>query len=175
MAINISGAGSITYVPMEYVFKIKQPEMVENEYTVKDDEAAREIMRNVGIVDLDGLKSLLEGLDMTSISTRELSSLCAGLNNLGLNDDTVYSYLSQGNMDSGFDGQSRNRDVKFNAIPLIYEQLQNHINFSAKEGLKNDRHATHLLGGLGNANHVVAALSYLIKTAQNLPSINEQA
>lgn len=175
MAINISGAGSVTYVPMEYVFKLKQPEMVENEYTVKDDEAAREIMRNVGVVDLDGLKLLLEGLDMTSISTRELSSLCAGLNKLGFNDETAHSFLSQGNQDSGFDGRSRNRDVKFNAIPLIYEQLQGHIGFAAKEGLKGDKEFGRILGSIANANHIVAALSYFVKTAQKLPSIKEQA
>lgn len=175
MAINISGAGSITYVPMEYVFKIKQPEMVENEYTVKNDEAAREIMRNVGIVDFDALNSLIEGLDMTSISTRELSLLCSGLNKLGFNDVSAYSVLAEGNQDSGFDGRSRNRDVKFNAIPLIYERLQGQIGFGAKEGLKGDKAYGRILSGFANANHIVAALSYFVKTAQKLPSINEQA
>ncbi|PHN31857.1 hypothetical protein K3169_01985 [Pseudomonas phytophila] len=175
MAINISGAGSITYVPMEYVFKIKQPEMVENEYTVNDDEAAREIMKNVGIVDLDGLKSLLEGLDMTSISTRELSSLCAGLNKLGFNDVSAYFFLAEGNEDSGFDGRSRNLDVKFNAIPLVYEKLQGQIDFAATEGLKGDKAYGRILSGIANANHIVAALSYFVKTAHKLPSINEQA
>lgn len=174
MAMNVGAAGSITYVPMEYIFKIQKPDMVENEYTVTDDATAREIMRNVGVDDFDKLKALLDGVDMTSISTRELSDLCREMADLGFNDDGAYSFLAQGNMDEGFDGQPRNRDVKFNAIPLIYEQLQGHVSFFAKEGLTNNRGAVRILDSLYNANHAVAALSYIAKTTQKLPSINEK-
>ena len=174
MAMNISGAG-ITYTPMEYIFKIKQPEMMENEYTVNDDEAAREIMRNVGVEDFDRLKEVLDGIDMTSISTRELMTLSLELTAMGFNDSSALSFLAQGNMDCGLDQRQRNLDVKFNAIPLIYEQLAGHIDFARTQGLKGDKGYGRILGSLNNANHIVAALSFLAKSAEKLPSIDENA
>lgn len=175
MSVGAPGdAGSITYTPMEYVFKISEPEMKENEYTVDNEDAAREIMANVGIRDFDKLNELLDGLDMTSISTRQLSALTSELRGLGFNDISASTFLGQGNQDTGFDGQSRNLDVKFNAIPLIYEQLEGHRGFALREGLTKDRAFGRILGSLVNANHVVAALTYLAKSAEKLPSINER-
>jgi len=175
VSVGTPGApGSITYTPMEYIFKIKNPEMMENEYTVRDDRAAREIMENVGIFDFEKLQTLLEGLDFTAISTRQLSRLSSELLALGFKDESAITFLAQGNMDEGFDGMPRNQDVKFNAIPLINEQLDGHFSFAANEGLTHDRAYKRILDSLVNANHVVAALSYLAKSAQGLPSINER-
>jgi len=177
MDVNVGAsgtAGSVRFTPMEYVFKIKNPEMVENEYTVKDDRAARDIMENVGIFDFDKLQTLLAGLDFTAISTRQLSHLSSELLALGFNDESAIRFLAQGNMDEGFDGLPRNQDVKFNAIPLINEQLDGHVSFAAKHGLTHDKAYGRILDSLVNANHVVAALSWLAKGAQKLPSINER-
>lgn len=175
VSIGTPGApGSITYTPMEYIFKIKNPEMMENEYTVRDDRAAREIMQNLGVLDFDRLEKLLDGLDFTAISTRQLSHLSSELLELGLNDEFAAVYLAAGNMDEGFDGRQRNLDVKFNAIPLINERLDSQIEFGRSEGLTHDRAYGRILGSYTNANHIVAALSYLAKSAQKLPSINER-
>lgn len=176
VSVGTPGApGSITYTPMEYVIKIKNPEMVENEFTVKEDRAARDIMERLGVFDFGKLEELVNGLDFTAISTRQLSRLSSGLRALGFNDEFAAVYLSLGNEDTGFDGRQRNLDVKFNAIPLLNEQLDGQIEFGRNEGLTHDKAYGRILNSYANANHAVAALSYLAKKAQKLPSINERA
>ena len=170
---GVSYSDPTIYTPMEYVFKISKPEMVENEFTVKDDRGARDIMQGLGIFDFDKLNELLDGLDFTAISTRELSLLCSELSALGINDKYASAYLSVGNQDTGMDGRPRNLDVKFNAIPLINEQLDIQIKYGHKEGLIRDKAYGRILNSFVNANHMVAALSYLAKSAQKLPSIDE--
>lgn len=178
MAINVSasiGGGSVRFTPMEYVIKIKNPEMVENKFTVKDDRAARDVMERLGVYDFDKLEELISGLDFTAISTRELNHLCPRLRALGFNDVFAAVYLSLGNEDTGFDGKQRNLDVKFNAIPLLNERLDSQIAFGRSQGLTHDKAYGRILNSYVNANHVVAALSYLTKRAQKLPSINDRA
>jgi len=178
MDVNVGApgiAGSVRFTPMEYVIKIKNPEMVENEFTVKDDRAARDVMERLGVYDFDKLEELINGLDFTAISTRELSHLCPRLRALGFNDGFAAVILSVGNQDTGLDGMPRNQDVKFNAIPLINERLDSQLEFGRSQGLTGDLAYGRILGSLANANHAVAALSYLAKSAQRLPSINEQA
>lgn len=175
ISVGVPGApGSITYTPMEYVFKISNPDMVENKYTVKDESAAREIMQSVGVYDFDKVNQLLEGLDFTAISTRQLSDLCSELRALGFDDEAACAFLADGNQDCGLDGRQRNLDVKFNAIPLINERLDSQIEYGRQVGLTHDKGYGQVLSGLTSANHVVAALTYLAKSAQKLPSINDR-
>src|SRR5471030_3469836 len=77
MALVVSHAGTAENSTMvelskEYVFKIQNPSELENKFTVRKEKEAIEIMKGVGIDDLDKLKELLGGIDFTSVSTRQL-------------------------------------------------------------------------------------------------------
>jgi hypothetical protein len=158
-----SGAASGTMVELSkvYVFKIQNPSEVENKFTVKTEKEANEIMKGVGIDDLDKLKGLLEGIDFTSVSTRQLGRLAVALYEMGYPDSGGMGFLLQGNMDCGPDGKSRNRDVKFNAIALMHEQLKGHVDFYDKEPrLKILPNSMHIIPSLICINQVVGAMAY---------------
>src|SRR5471032_964273 len=114
MALIVNHAGAAANSPMVelskvYVFKIQNPSEVVNKFTVKTEKEANEIMKGVGIDDLDKLKGLLEGIDFTSVSTRQLGRLAVALYEMGYPDSGGMGFLLQGNMDCGPDGKSRNR------------------------------------------------------------------
>lgn len=177
MAINVGAPApcSIIYTSMEYVFKIRNPEVVENEFTMESEEVATEFMHDMGIFDLDKVKELVAGLDMTSVSTRELSVLGHAIYWMGYKFDDALSFVSQGNMDSGLDGMPRNQDVKFNAIALIQEQLENHSALLKDSFYRSDKGYVRIVDSVVNANHLVAALSYFAQTGQKKGIIDEQA
>src|SRR5476649_482871 len=91
MALVVSHAGTAANSTMvelskEYVFKIQNPSELENKFTVRKEKEAIEIMKGVGIDDLDKLKELLGGIDFTSVSTRQLGRLAVALYEMGYPD-----------------------------------------------------------------------------------------
>jgi len=169
MALVVSHAGTAANSTMvelskEYVFKIQNPSELENKFTVRKEKEAIEIMKGVGIDDLDKLKELLGGIDFTSVSTRQLGRLAVALYEMGYPDLGGMGFLLQGNMDCGPDGKSRNRDVKFNAIALMHEQLKGHVNFYDKEPqLKILPNSMHIIPSLICINQVVGAMAYFAR------------
>src|SRR5476651_2472751 len=171
MALVVSHAGTAANSTMvelskEYVFKIQNPSELENKFTVRKEKEAIEIMKGVGIDDLDKLKELLGGIDFTSVSTRQLGRLAVALYEMGYPDLGGMGFLLQGNMDCGPDGKSRNREVKFNAIALMHEQLKGQIEcFDKEPRLKALPGSMHIIPELFRMNQALGAMAYLARTS----------
>lgn len=110
-------------------FIIKNPEKTTNTFTFTEESKAADELRMWQQRELADLKQFLKGYDMTSISTDELKVVGRRLYESNIIDASAFGIFTFG--DGAFDanGKQTNTQVKFNAIALFNEKLDDYLDF----------------------------------------------
>lgn len=150
---------------------IKNPLEVTNSYTKTTAEDASDVLALNGKLSLDELKNSLKGYDFTSVSTYELAKVGSLLRENGLIDNYVSIIFTSGSMATDDNGHQAGADVKFNAIAMLNQMLEERLEHGATEAAGFHEFTK----GLIRANHVLGALSYFASSVQSDLSISIQA
>ncbi|WP_053162016.1 hypothetical protein [Pseudomonas sp. P1.8] len=106
------------------------------------------------------LKESIKEYDFTSISTRELAMVSFLLHENGLINDSASLIFSTGNGAYDERGHQTGKDVKFNAIAMFNQMLEETL-AAGTPGFKE------YTKGLIQVNQVLGALSYFVNSAQS--------
>ena len=167
-------AGQRSMASPAYV--IRNPEQVVNKFTITEEEKAADTLELWHHEKISELKAFLKGYDMTSISTNELKEVGGRLFESGVINSRAFGILTEGNYAFDESGHQTDKDVKFNAIALFNERLEDQIDFFNKNPrIARSDGAAAYLQGMVRANHVINALAYFVKSSKSELSIDEQA
>jgi len=176
MAFHIASQAFPFFTTRTYVDVVRHPEEVENEFSVHGADQAKEILKQEGLKDVEALKSLVRGMDMTNISTRELAMIGQKLHQMMLTEEFSVNIFFAGNRDTDENGLQRNIDVKFNAIALFNQKYQGHLELSDQRPHYRESDSFQEVGrGIKSANHLLALLSWFAHSSNNDLAINEIA
>jgi len=173
ITLNVSSA-SLT--KQNDAYTIKNPNQVTNAFTITEASEAADALRLSNQEKISQLKAFLKDYDMTSISTAELKKVGRRLFDDGMISERAFGMFISGDGASDANGRQTNTHVKFNAIALFNEKLEDTKAFFKSEPLvaKQDGAMDHLQG-MVDANQAVAALAYFVKSSQDDLSIDEHA
>lgn len=154
-------------------YVINNPHETKNAHTISSANDAASVLKLTGEASLTELKNLIRGCDFTSISTNELARIGSKLSELGLIDDHVSSHFISGNMAYDKYGHQTEKDVKYNAIAMFNQKLEDNKAYATswpmyaqQESFKEVARA--LLG----ANQVINALFYFAHSDSSALSIS---
>lgn len=154
-------------------YVIKNPYETKNAFTKTDIDSAAEPLRLVDAVSVDEFKKSLRGYDFTFISTNELKVIAAMLQERELADVYVMDFLMLGNMAFDSGGRQAQMDVKFNAVAMFSQMLDERMVCRKHWVDKATRKSfDEITRGLVRVNHLIGALSYLVSSDQRDLSIN---
>lgn len=157
-------------------FQIQHPERVENKHTIKEASVAADTLNIYKQEEIDELKVFLKDYDMTSISTDELKKVGRRLYESGMIDENAFGMFISGDGASDANGKQTDTHVKFNAIALFDEKLEDYLAF-----VKSDPNVGRSMGipeyikGMVDANHAINALTHFINSSKNNLSVDERA
>lgn len=156
-------------------YTIKNPSKVTNEFTITDEFKAAEALRLKSQETINELKEFLKDYDMTSISSEDLRRVGGKLyyNNF-IDRDAFYLFIL-GDGANDVHGKPTKTDVKFNAIALFNERLEDHIAYFKSDRYSKPEHVAYILGGMRGANQAINALAYLSNATISTLSIDEHA
>lgn len=172
MALVLNEA-PLTKATQAYV--IKNPNQVTNGFTVDDEYAAAETLKLRDEEKITELKNFVKDFDMTSISTQDLKKVGRALYKNNLIGVQAYRMFIEGNLAFDEKGKQTATDVKFNAIALFNERLQDYSDFLKKFPENVTKDNSEWLRGMIAANHAVSALSYFSNSARSDLAIDEKA
>ncbi|MHA4967402.1 hypothetical protein ACX0KY_12645 [Pseudomonas extremorientalis] len=175
MAITLN----VSYPPLSKqtdAYTIKNPQQVTNAFTITEASEAADTLKVGDQEKISQLKEFLKDYDMTSISTDELKKVGRRLYDDGMISQRAFGMFISGDGASDANGRQTNTHVKFNAIALFNEKLEDTRAFFKSEPMvaMQDGAMDHLQG-MVSANQAVGALAYFIKSTSNDLSINEYA
>lgn len=150
---------------------VKNPLEVTNSYTKTTAEDASDVLALNGKLSLDELKNSLKGYDFTSVSTHELAMAGSLLFEHGLLGDDVAHFFTSGRRAYDESGLPTGTDVKFNAIAMFNQMLEERL----ADGGTHAEGFHRITRGLIEANHVLSALSYFANSAKSDLSVSIQA
>lgn len=172
MALVLNDA-PLTKATQAYV--IKNPKQVTNAFTVNDEYMAAEVLKIRDQEKVAELKSFVKDFDMTSINTQELKKVGRALYKNNIIDVHTYRMFIEGNLAYDENGKQTATHVKFNAISLFNERLQDYNDFLKKFPENATKDNLEWRRGMIAANHAVSALSYFSNSARNDLFIDENA
>ena len=150
--------------------------MTTNAFTVTDASEAAQALKLQDEERISALKDFLKGYDMTSISTDELKKVGRRLYDEGMISRRAFGLFIAGDGASDVNGYQTKTDVKFNAIALFNEKMQDEIDYRKSEPLRSYREgAMDYLQGMVNANQAINALAYFVNSSSSTLSVNEKA
>jgi hypothetical protein len=153
-------------------YVVKNPLETTNSYTKKNADDAVDALKLLGESSLGELKDLLRGYNFTSVSTSELTKIGQSLYHDGLIDIHMYDFLSLGNMAFDELGHKAETDVRFNAIAMFNQLLEERQAIGRSESASSFHEIT---SALVRVNHVLGALSFFANTTQNHLAVNIEA
>ncbi|AOE79789.1 hypothetical protein A7318_14650 [Pseudomonas lurida] len=175
MAITLN----VSYAPISKqndAYTIKNPNQVTNAFTITEASEAADALRLSNQEKIIQLKAFLKDYDMTSISTDELKVVGSRLYDEGMISRRAFGMFISGDGASDAKGFQTNTHVKFNAIALFNEKLEDtKAHFKSEPMLARQDGAMDHLRGMVSANQAVAAMAYFVRSANSELSINEQA
>lgn len=156
---------------------INNPKKVITDYTVTNESKAAEalnIKKDEQIVDL---KKFLKGYDMTNISLNELKKVGRKLYDNKLIDEEAFSVFIAGRRVFDHNGKQAEKDMKFNAIALFDQRLEEQTAFLDMHSDKTKKEPGFLAWrqGMIVANQAINALAYFVNSSRHDLSIDEQA
>ncbi|MBK5352063.1 hypothetical protein JFU37_06020 [Pseudomonas sp. TH41] len=155
---------------------IKNPREIKNAHTVTSAENAADILSLTSEYLFGELKELIRGSDFTSISTNELARIGSRLRELDLIDGHVASVFISGNMATDKYGHQTEKDVKYNAIAMFNQMLDdNKANVRSWPLYAHQESFKVVTRALLGANQAINALSYFATSARNDLSVSIQA
>lgn len=175
MAILLT-AEQMRYTKASNPFQIQNPGQVKNQFTITDEAKATSTLKLSDKDDIAQLKTFLKSYDMTSISTDELKVVGRKLYDNGMISRRSFGMFIAGDGASDENGKQTNTDVKFNAIALFNEKLEDTLaHFDSDSTIAKREGAMDYLKGMIDANHAVNALTYFVNSNNNKLSIDERA
>ena len=175
MAITLN----VSYAPISKqndAYTIKNPNQATNAFTITEASEAADALRLSNQEKISQLKAFLKDYDMTSISTDELKLVGRKLYDEGMISRRAFWMFIEGDGASDANGFQTNTHVKFNAIALFNEKLEDtKAFFKSEPAVARQDGAMDHLQSMISANHAVNALTYFIKSANSDLSIQEQA
>lgn len=157
-------------------YQIKNPGQVSNQFTITEASKAAETLKLEDRREISELKNFLKAYDMTSISTDELRAVGRHLYNSELISYRSFGMFITGDGANDAFGKPTDTHVKFNAIALFNEKLEDTLAFFKKEpSLAQSEGASDHLQGMVDANHAINALLYFANSKSTDLSIDERA
>ncbi len=155
-------------------FQIRNPERVTNQFTITEGDKAAQTLKLGDKEEIIELKKFLKNYDMTSISTDELKAVGRRLYDSKMINERSFGMFISGNGASDIKGNQTDTHIRFNAIALFNEKLEDTIAyFNSDPSIIRREGATDHLQGMINANHAINALSYFINSSRSNLSIDE--
>lgn len=154
---------------------IKNPGQTTNAHAITNAQIAADVLKLTSDTLIGELKDLIKGSDFTSISTNELAGVASKLAALGLIDEYVHCYFISGNMAVDKNGQQTGKDVKYNAIAMFSEMLDDNRAYSREWPVYAQQESFKVVArALLGANQVINALSYFAYSTSSDLSISVQ-
>ncbi|MCR4538393.1 hypothetical protein NUV89_08300 [Pseudomonas sp. 18.1.10] len=157
-------------------FQIKNPGQVTNQFAITEAPKAAETLKLTDTKQIVELKAFLKKYDMTSISTDELKVVGSLLYKNEMISRRSFGMFISGDGASDANGKQTDTHVKFNAIALFNEKLEDTIaHFNSDPAIPRREGATDYLQGMVDANHAINALAFFINSNSSNLSIDERA
>jgi len=153
-------------------YVITNPLEITNNYTKKNVDDAVQALDVTNKFSMDELKKLLQEYDFTSVSTNELTKVGYVLYKNDMIDIHMYDFLSLGNMAFDERGHKAEVDVRFNAVAMFNQLLEERKVIGKTEFATSFHEITR---ALGRVNHVLGALSFFANSDTNDLSISVKA
>lgn len=154
---------------------VKKPNQVTNKFTITKESDAADTLKLKEKQEIDKLKGFLKDYDMTSISTDDLKKVGGLLYENGLIDSRTFYMFVVGDGASDAKGFQTDTHVKFNAIALFNEKLEEEVErFNSDPQILKREGAADYLKGMVNANHAINALAYFVNSRRNALSVDER-
>lgn len=155
---------------------IKNPEKVTNAFTITEESNAVDELRMWQQDELADLKAFLKKYDMTSISTDELKQVGRRLFDSKIIDENAFGMFTMGDGAFDVDGRQTNTHVKFNAIALFDEKLDDYLNFvKSNPDVGRSQGIPEYIQGMVDANRALNALAYFVNSSKGDLSVEERA
>jgi len=155
---------------------IKNPDKVTNAFTITDESKAVDELRMWRQDELADLKDFLKKYDMTSISTDELKKVGRRLFESNIIDEQAFFIFISGDGASDANGRQTNTHVKFNAIALFDEKLEDYLAFvKSNPDIGRSQGIPEYIQGMIDANRAINALAYFANSPKNDLSVEEHA
>lgn len=173
MSINSTAAQS----KASPAYIIKNPKKVITDFTVTEDSKAAKALNIQQKEQVTDLKKFLKNYDMTSISTNDLKKVGRKLYENNLITEEAFSVFLYGSMAFDRNGRQTDTHIKFNAIALFDERLQDHTAFldTYTEKTKKEPGFLPWKQGMVIANQAINALAYFAYSSRHDLSIDEKA
>lgn len=153
-------------------YVVKKPLETTNNYTKKNVDDAAQALDVTNKFSMGELKKLLQGYDFTSVSTNELTKVSYVLYKNDMIDIHMYDFLSLGNMAFDERGHKAETDVKFNAVAMFNQLLDERKVIGKTEPATSFHEITR---ALERVNHVLGALSFFARSDRDDLSISVKA
>lgn len=156
---------------------IKTPTKVITDFTVRDDAQAAKALKLENNDQIKALKKFLKNYDMTSITNMELKKVGRKLYENKLIDEQAFGVFIEGTRAVDKDGNQANLHVKFNAIALFDQRLEEQTAFLPmySEKAKQEPLFWPWRQGMITANQAINALAYFAYSSRTDLSIDERA
>ena len=158
-------------------YTIREPQKVVTDFTVKNDVQAAEALNLISNDQIADLKDFLKEYDMTYITNMELKEVGSKLFDAGLISDQAFSVFIQGTRAVDENGHQADLNVKFNAIALFDQRLEEQTawlpTFSAKT--KQEPLFVPWREGMIIANRAINALAYFANSSGKNFTIDKRA
>ncbi|AZF16065.1 hypothetical protein [Pseudomonas sp. R3-18-08] len=165
-----------TLSKQENAFVIKNPEKTTNSFTITNATTAADELKIRHQGELAELKEFLKKYDMTSISTDELKKVGRRLYESDIIDASAFSMFTLGDGAFDADGHQTDTHVKFNAIALFDEKLDDYLAFvKSNPGVGRSQGIPEYIQGMVDANRAINALAYFANSSRPDLSVEERA
>ncbi|OYU09572.1 MAG: hypothetical protein CFE47_04255 [Pseudomonas sp. PGPPP1] len=156
---------------------IKEPKKVITDFTVKDDSQAAKVLTLKDDVQISDLKKFLKKYDMTHITNMELKQVGRKLYENKLISEQAFGVFIDGTNAVDKDGHQADLHVKFNAIALFDQRLEEQTSWmsSYTEQQKQEPLFWPWRQGMIDANKAVNALAYFAWSSRKDFAVDEQA
>lgn len=174
MAIMLT-AEQMRYTKATNAYVIKNPEQITNAFSITEESVAAGKLNIDETKKIADLKEFLKDFDMTAISSDDLRKVARRLFDNEMIDIHAFAIFAEGNLASGADGRPTDTDVKFNAIALFNERLEDYTEFLENNPADVKEDTLRWRRGMIDANHAIGALTYFVSSSRSDLKIHEQA
>lgn len=173
--MTITSAAAQSKASPGYV--IKNPNKVITDFTVTEESKAAKALNIKKDEQIADLKKFLKGYDVTNISLNELKKVGGKLYDNNLIDEDALMVFIAGRRVFDHNGKQAEKDVKFNAIALFDQRLEEQTAFLDTHSEKTKQEPGFLAWrqGMIVANQAINALAYFINSSRYDLSIDEKA
>jgi hypothetical protein len=155
---------------------IKNPKETKNAFTITSAQVAADVLSLSDKSSMGELKDLIRGYDFTSISTNELAQIGSKLCELNLIDDHVACMFISGNMATDKYGHQTEKDVKYNAIAMFNQMLDDNKAYARTWPIYGYQESFMVVTrALLRANQAINALSYFSHSSRDDLSVSIHA